>query len=305
MPAHRLNNKIARLLDDAAELMERLGAGLPRAGQFRRAAGALRSLPRRVTEDDLSATTGRPGVSPAATRAIVEILRTGTFEKLRTLRTEVDAARLFSIVPGIGRKLARRIQRELCIDSLEELERAAYDGRLAGMSNVGRRRAEAIQDSIASVMTQRAKRRLRHARSSDSTAPAMEPHVALILDVDEEYRAAASDGGLRTVERRRPGGWEYVSVPIIETVRGQWYFTAVYADVRTAAEPEADYARVRVSYSLDGAEGECLVTTASSGEIAGKRVVVGREVECRKHYRSQGRLPSVARPTARVARGRR
>ena len=46
-------------------------------------------------------------------------------------------------------RLAGRIHDELGVESLAELETAAYDGRLAGVEGLGRRRIQMITESLA------------------------------------------------------------------------------------------------------------------------------------------------------------
>ena len=50
---------------------------------------------------------------------------------------------------AIGPAFAHRIHDELHVDSLEELELAAHDGRLETVVGIGPRRAEAIRAALA------------------------------------------------------------------------------------------------------------------------------------------------------------
>lgn len=56
------------------------------------------------------------------------------------LEGEVAPEDLFTTVPGIGDELARRIHDALEIETLEELELAAHDGRLQTVDGFGPRR---------------------------------------------------------------------------------------------------------------------------------------------------------------------
>lgn len=56
---------------------------------------------------------------------------------LERLRGETDPIGFLSTVPGIGKRTAERIHDELGIETLEELEMAAHDGRLAAMKGFG------------------------------------------------------------------------------------------------------------------------------------------------------------------------
>jgi len=56
---------------------------------------------------------------------------------------------LFQTIPGIGPTLAAKIRDLLSIDSLEALEIAAHDGRLAAVPGVGARRAASVAATLA------------------------------------------------------------------------------------------------------------------------------------------------------------
>jgi hypothetical protein len=108
------------------------------------------------------------------------------------------------------------------------------------------------------------------------------PEVATLLDVDYEYRKKAAAGSLRTIAPKRfnPSGEAWL--PVLHAQRGAWHFTALYSNTARAHE----LGRTRdwvVIYYYDGdhIEGQCTVVTESRGALAGKRVVRGREEECR------------------------
>src|SRR5205823_14174042 len=94
--------------------------------------------------------------------------------------------------PGVGRRLARQLHDELDIATLEGLEMAAHDGRLARLG-VGPKRLRGIIDSLAG--------RLGRARRPEPVG--REPDVADILAVDAEYRRRAQQHQLPTLSPRR------------------------------------------------------------------------------------------------------
>jgi len=59
----------------------------------------------------------------------------------RHFEGQISPQELFTTVAGIGEALAHRIHVELDIETLEELELAAHDGRLERVSGIGRRRS--------------------------------------------------------------------------------------------------------------------------------------------------------------------
>jgi DNA polymerase (family X) len=72
---------------------------------------------------------------------------------------------------------------------------------------------------------------------------------------------------------------------VLHTERGGWHFTALYSNTARAHE----LGRVRdwvVLYAEDEHhdERQYTVVTAAGGPLAGRRVVRGREAECRDRY---------------------
>ena len=68
---------------------------------------------------------------------------------LERLRGETDPVAVLASVPGIGKSLAWGCHEDLGIDTLEELETAAHDGRLENYAGIGAKRLSGIRDSLA------------------------------------------------------------------------------------------------------------------------------------------------------------
>jgi hypothetical protein len=280
------NARVAGLLRAAASLLEAQGGEPFRARAFQRAADTVAGL-----EDDVGERFARegpegleklPGIGRGIAAAIAEILITGRWARLDRMRGELDPVQLFRTVPGIGPALAERIHDVLHVDTLEALEAAAYDGRLAQVPGIGARRAAALA-AVLDVML----RRVRGARRARDPAPVP---VETLLDVDAEYHRRAERGELPRIAPRRfnPGGERWL--PVLHTDRGPWHFTALFSNTARAHE----LGRTRdwvVLYLYDGDhhEHQCTVVTEPRGPLAGRRVVRGREDECRAWYRSRER----------------
>jgi len=186
-----MNAQVASRLDEAAQLLEQQKANAFRVQAYHNAASTIRELPRNVVEvlheEGLDGLDRLPGIGPALARAISLIVTTGRLPMLDRLRGESDPVAILASVPGIGTTLAERIHEELDIGSLEELEAAAHDGRLAAMAGFGEKRLAGVRDALA---TRLARRRLpRSGRVADDR-----PAVEELLDVDREYRAASAAG---------------------------------------------------------------------------------------------------------------
>jgi putative hydrolase len=116
------------------------------------------------------------------------------------------------------------------------------------------------------------------------------PPVSLILDVDREYREKADEGSLPTIAPKRfnPSGEAWL--PVLHTERGSWHFSALYSN--TARAHELDRTRdwvVIYFYDDHHQEGQHTVVTEHRGPLTGRRVVRGREAECRDFYALRAR----------------
>ncbi len=63
-----------------------------------------------------------------------------------------------------------------------------------------------------------------------------------------------------------------------------WNFTAVYSNSFRAHQLGKTRNWVVIYFERDGEENQCTVVTEHSGQLAGRRVVRGREAECASHY---------------------
>ena len=297
--AEIVNVKVARLLEETASILEDQGANPYRVQAYRNAAQTLLKLERPVTEileaQGVDGLKELPAVGESIARFIRTAVETGRLPMLERLRGESEPELLLASVPGIGRKLAERLHRELDIDTLEELETAAHDGRLARLAGFGAKRVAGIVDTLATRLG-RVRRPAAPARE-----PGAEPAVAELLDVDREYREKAAAGTLRRIAPRRmnPGGEAWL--PVLHTARGARHYTALYSNTPRAHQMGATRDWVVLYYDADGGESQCTVITSQVGRLKGLRIVRGREAECERHYRAirdrtPGGGPSPVRP---------
>jgi hypothetical protein len=204
------------------------------------------------------------------------MLRTGRWNQLERLRGSLDAERLFQAIPGVGPGLARRIHEALHVDTLEALEVAAHDGRLAAVPAIGPRRAAVLRAGLAGML---GRTRLR------PREPVEEPPVATLLDVDRQYRDAAAAGRLPRIAPRRFNPEGRAWLPVLHAERGPWQFTVLFSNTARAHELAKTQDWVVVYFHTDTRpEGQRTVVTETFGRLAGRRVVRGREGECRAAY---------------------
>lgn len=279
----RTNALIARRLSSAATLLSRQGADPYRVMAYRQAARSIRRLDRDIAmigEGGAKALMELKGVGPSIARAVAEQLLTGRWPFLDMLRGRLVPERLFISIPAIGPVLSRRIYDTLGITTLEALNAALKEGRLGTVEGMGRRRIALVRATLAGILAQLQPRRPKPVWE--------EPSVAVLLDVDREYRARAEAGELPRIAPHRfnPGGraWQ----PIMHTSRGRWRVTALYSN--TARANELGLTRdwvVLYFHTNGGPEAQRTVVTETWGNLAGKRVVRGREEESREFYAHQ------------------
>jgi hypothetical protein len=291
VPLRPANSEVAEVLERVAGLLEAQGANRFRIRAYRRAAAAIRDTTQPVRalleEGGAAALQQIPGVGPGIASAVRELVFTRRLGMLERLEGEVSPEDLFARVPGIGEKLARRIHAALGIETLEELELAAHDGRLERVEGIGARRVHAIRNSLAAMLAPSVRRHARRVMEQAQLIPSRPlPPLAHLLSVDEEYRRKAARNELKRIAPRRfnPAGEAWL--PVLHTERAGWHFTALFSNTATAHELGKTRDWVVLFYDRDGDEDQVTVVTEHGGVLAGKRVVRGREVECAQFYRS-------------------
>ena len=289
------NLAIAARLEEVAALLEQQNANRFRVDAYRNAAQVLRRLERPVSEilatEGLEGLDRLPGIGPILARAIRSLVVTGRLPMLERLRGESDPVALLASVPGIGRTMAERLHRRLGIATLEDLEAAAFDGRLANVAGMGIKKITGIRDSLSSRLA-------RVRRPGPETLS--EPPVSELLDVDREYLFRAVAGELPTIAPRRFNPKREAWLPILHTQRGPRHYTALFSN--TARAHALDRTHDWVVLYADGDQGErqWTVVTASAGPLRGHRIVRGREAECLEHRRTENRsAPGKKAPAAR------
>lgn len=284
------NPALADALERLADLLEAQGANPYRPRAYRAAARAVRASPRPLSAiHEAEGTKGLQaleGVGPSIAAALAELLQTGRLKRLERLKGELGPEELFATLPGIGQDLAHRIHASLGVETLEDLEIAAHDGRLGRVHGFGPRRVRGVRDALASLLKEDARRRAR-ARVA-TAAPKRPPTVATLLDVDADYRRRAESGRLRKIAPRRFNPRGETWLPIFHTEGGGWSFTALYSNTARAHALGTTHDWVVVYYERDGEEGQATVVTEHRGPLAGRRVVRGREDECARHYAIEG-----------------
>jgi DNA polymerase (family 10) len=142
----------------AAHVLSQIGALLNVKGEqkfkARAYAGAARSLIALDTDDlapllrsgELADT---PGIGPATLSVVRDLVETGESSYLNQLREGIPAGLLDLLrVPGLNAAKVQLIHESLGVDTLEDLERVAQNGQLAGLPKFGKKTAEKILKGI-------------------------------------------------------------------------------------------------------------------------------------------------------------
>ncbi len=205
------NEEIADVLERVAELLEAQDANQYRVRAYRRAAQVIERSEKtiaNIADSKEERLEDLPEIGIRIAGSIREFVHTGRLILLERLEGQVSPEDLFTTVPGIGEELAKRIHSQLHIETLEELELSAHDGRLEKVDGLGERRIRGLRDSPATMLSRSSRRRARRIRylekeQAGQRGDISKPSMSAILDGDAEYRRKAASGQLKTITPRR------------------------------------------------------------------------------------------------------
>ncbi len=149
------NGEVARVFQDIADLLELKGESVFKIRAYQKAVRSIENLPVELSQ---LAAEGRlrevPGIGEAIEKKITEILTTGRLQYYEDLRAEFPEGVISLLqVPGVGPKTAMRLSQDLGVRSVEDLEKAIVDGRVAGLFRMGDKTAENILRGLQSLRT--------------------------------------------------------------------------------------------------------------------------------------------------------
>ena len=155
------NAEIAQIFNKIADCLEFKGELSFRVTSYRRAARAMMDLTEDVEEilkrEELKEI---PGIGEGMAEKIEEYLKTGTMKRYEEARKGLPESLLSMMhIPGMGPKTVKVVYEKLKIESIDALEAAAKDGRLAELPSFGQKKCENILRGIALQKT--AGRRIR------------------------------------------------------------------------------------------------------------------------------------------------
>jgi DNA polymerase (family 10) len=179
------NVDIARVLRDIAVLLEIKGANPFRIRAYQNAARTVdeQTTPLRTMVQEEMDLTDLPGIGKDIGGYIRELITTGDLGLYDELTAEVPESLIeLTRLPGVGAKKVRRLWQVLDVQTIDDLEQAATDGRVAALEGFGAKSQQKVLDGIAAY-----RRRLGRFRIADAEQY-VEPLVAYLSASDDVER---------------------------------------------------------------------------------------------------------------------
>ena len=143
------NEEIAGLLREYAELTQITGGDVFRARNYEKAARSVRGWGDDIGQLDATALRAIPGVGASIAAKIAEYRESGSIRALDELRAKIPPGVLeLTRVPGLGPKRALQLNRDLGVQSADDLAAAIKAGRLDGLAGFGAKSEERIAAGI-------------------------------------------------------------------------------------------------------------------------------------------------------------
>ena len=147
------NSEVAKVFEDIADLLELKGENVFKIRAYQKAVRSIEHLPveveQLVAEDKLKEV---PGAGEAITNKITELVTTGHLGYYEKLKAEFpEGLSTLLDIPGIGPKTAMLLSSELDIKSVDELEAAIVNGKVASLPRMGDKITENILHHIQAL----------------------------------------------------------------------------------------------------------------------------------------------------------
>ncbi|MBI5751554.1 MAG: DNA polymerase/3'-5' exonuclease PolX [Hydrogenophilales bacterium] len=155
MPVH--NADIAAIFEEIADRLEIQGANPFRIRAYRNAARTLGELPQeaRALLEKGENLTRLPGIGDDLAGKIHEIVSTGRCSLLERLRRELPPAVTELLqIPGLGPKRVKALYHDLEVQTVEQLHRAARDGRIRALPGFGEKTERNILQAVEAHASQ-------------------------------------------------------------------------------------------------------------------------------------------------------
>ncbi len=187
------NVEIARIFREVADLLEIQEANPFRVRAYRNAIRTIdaHAVPMRKLIEQGADLTELPSIGKGMAENIQELVETGGLAILDELSAEIPEGLIDLMkLPGLGPKKARKLWDELGVESIEDLEAAAGEGRVAELAGFGKKTEERILQGIQNYRTNTSRFRLGEV---DELLPPLIEHLQAVkglnrLEVAGSYR---------------------------------------------------------------------------------------------------------------------
>ncbi len=144
------NIDVARIFDEIAGILELKGENRFRIRSYRRAARVVRDMPDDVTILlDAGELTSIQGIGSSLAEKIEEIVKTGTCRISEDLKKDpVYSFTALVAIPGVGPRLAVKLNKEIGVATVDQLEKAAREGKVRSLEGMGEKLEEKILKGI-------------------------------------------------------------------------------------------------------------------------------------------------------------
>lgn len=149
------NAAIANALDEFGDLLEIAGEDRYRFLSYHKAAHAVRAWDEDIMSTALAGRlTEIPGIGAKIAATIESLLKSGVFPGMDEVTERVPSSVIELMrIPGLGPKRAKQLFDELAVTSIDDLEEAIAEGRLAGLAGFGDKTVENITAGIERYRT--------------------------------------------------------------------------------------------------------------------------------------------------------
>tara|TARA_R110002049_G_scaffold72490_6_gene187332 strand:+ start:4656 stop:6386 length:1731 start_codon:yes stop_codon:yes gene_type:complete len=147
------NRAIADVFDEMAELLEFRGENPFRIRAYQNGARAIRELDESVESilaDQSRDLSKVPGIGKTLVEKSRTLVQTGSLPQLIQLRQEIPQVVIqMARIPGLGAKKASKLQKELEIETLDDLRAACESGVVGKLKGFGAKTEQSILDGLA------------------------------------------------------------------------------------------------------------------------------------------------------------
>ena len=234
----RANDAVEAMLVEYADLLSILYDDPYKPRAYEKAARAVGGYPVDLEGKDLAEIVKIPSVGKSIGEKIQEILATGTLSELETLREQIPpGVRELTRIPGLGPKKAMVLYQELGIGSVEELQAAIDDDRVAALPRFGAKTQENIARGLKQLASAGGRVKI------DTALDVAEVFIAA-LTPSKQARRVAYAGSLRRM-RETIGDVDLLVAgtdagPVMETFVAQPSVTRVLAKGDTKSSVVTD-----------------------------------------------------------------